>query len=208
MRDQLRLRRVAQIVNGKAAISPGPVTAIAGRNHVMQGNPATGRQGWRFPGRSIHAWHPPAAHDLRLGNILQVDHAENMVGESVKMRGDRRVAPSCPPQSIDAEARHLQKCDLSHLSGPGNIVNAQAGAEFLAVGNAIGQRIFEIAANVVVGLHGDDIRAVGQQEEVTGNLQVMGSGKVSAGEEPDRLEFARIRAIQNRDSIAEHVADI
>src|SRR5258708_4276102 len=36
----------------------------------------------------------------------------------------------------------------------------------------------------------------------------MGPGKVSAREETDRLRLARIRRVKNRDSVAEHVADI
>src|SRR5690242_9470248 len=36
----------------------------------------------------------------------------------------------------------------------------------------------------------------------------MRAGKVSAGEKTDRLQFAWIRRIQNRDSVAEHVADV
>ena len=87
-------------------------------------------------------------------------------------------------------------------------MNTQARAEFLAVGNAIGQRILEITANVVVRLHGDDVRAIGEQQQVIGNLEVMGPGKVSSGEEADRFQFARIGRIQDRDSVAEHVADI
>ena len=124
------------------------------------------------------------------------------------MRGNRGVASAGPPQAIDAQAGHFEKGDFPHLAGAGNIVNAQARSEFLAVGDAVGQRILEIAADVVVRLHGHDIGAVGEQKQVAGNLQVMGPGEVSAGEEADGLQFARIRGIQNRDAVAEHVADV
>ena len=208
VRNQLGLGRVAEIMDGEATIAPGSVAAIARGNHVMQGNAAARRQSRRLAGRAIHAGHPPAPHNFGLGDVLQVDHAEKVIGEAVKMRGDRGVAPAGPPQAIDAQARHFEKGDFPHLGGTGNIVNAQARPEFLAVGNAIGQRIFEITADVVVRLHGDDIRAVGEQQQVAGNLQVMGAGRVSAGEEADGLELARIGRIQNRHSVAEHVADI
>src|ERR1700686_2434224 len=36
----------------------------------------------------------------------------------------------------------------------------------------------------------------------------MRASEISAGEKADRLQLARIRRIQNRDSVAEHVADI
>ena len=195
-------------MDGQAAVAPGSVAAIAGRNHVMQGNAAARRQCRRLAGRAIHPGHPPAPHNFGLGNVLQVDHAENVIGETIEMRGNRGVASACPPQAIDAEARHFEKGDFSHLGGTGNIVNAQARSEFLAVGNTIGQRILEITADVVVRLHGHDIRPVGEQKQVVGNLQVMRPGKVSASEEADRLQVAWIRRIQNRYSVAEHVADI
>ena len=36
----------------------------------------------------------------------------------------------------------------------------------------------------------------------------MGAGEISAGEKVYRLQFSGIRRIKNRDSVAEHVADI
>ena len=208
MRNQLGLGRVAEIVNGEATIAPGSVAAIPGRNHVMQSHAAARRQGGRLAGGAIHAGHPPTPHNFRFGDVLQVDHAQKVIGESVQMRGNRGIAPAGPPQAIDAQARHFEKGDFPHLGGARNIVNAETRPEFLAVGNTIGQRVLEIAADVVVGLHGDDIRAVGEQQQVAGNLQVMRAGIVSAGEEADGLELARIRRIQNRHAVAEHVADI
>jgi hypothetical protein len=62
--------------------------------------------------------------------------------------------------------------------------------------------------NVVVRLHGHNVRPVGEQQQVVGNLQMMRPGRVSAREKTDRFQVARIRRIQYRDSIAEHVADI
>src|SRR5580704_4645006 len=37
---------------------------------------------------------------------------------------------------------------------------------------------------------------------------MMCPGKIAAGEESDRLQFAWIRRVENRDSVAEHVADV
>ena len=192
----------------ETAVAPGSIAAIPGRNHVMQGHAAARRQRRRLAGRAIHPRHPPAPHDFRLGNVLQVDHAQKVIGETIEMRGNRGVASAGPPQAIDAQTGHFEKSDFPHLRGTGNIVNAQARAEFLAVGDAIGQRILEIAADVVVGLHGHDIRPVGQQQQVVGNLQVMRPRKVSAREKAHGLELARIGRIQNRDAVAEHVADV
>ncbi len=72
---------------------------------------------------AIHSRHPPASHNFRLGYVLQINHAEKVVGEPVKMRRNRGVAPARPPQAIHAQARHLEKGDLPHLGGPGDIVN-------------------------------------------------------------------------------------
>ena len=91
------LGRVAEVVDGEAAVAPGSVAAIASRNHVMQGNAAARRQGRRLASRAIHPGHPPAPHDFGLGNVLQVDHAENVIGETVEMRGHRGIASARPP---------------------------------------------------------------------------------------------------------------
>ncbi len=113
-------------MDGEAAVAPGSVASIAGRNHVVEGNAAARYQCRRLAGRAIHPGHPPAPHNFRLRNVLQVDHAEKMIGETIQMRGNRGVASACPPQAIDAEAWHFEKGDLSHLGGTRNIVNAQA----------------------------------------------------------------------------------
>src|SRR6202008_4271795 len=47
-----------------------------------------------------------------------------------------------------------------------------------------------------------------EQKKILFNLQVMGTRKISAGEKADRLQPARIRGVEDRHSIAEHVADI
>ena len=87
-------------------------------------------------------------------------------------------------------------------------MDAQARAELLAIGDAVGERVLEIAAHVVVGLHRDDVRAVGQQHQIVRDLQVMRAGVDSRGEEADGLQPARIRGVEDRHAIAEHVADI
>src|SRR6516225_11926484 len=46
--NQLRLRGVAEVMDGEATVAPGPLAAIAGRNHVMQGHAAARRQGRRL----------------------------------------------------------------------------------------------------------------------------------------------------------------
>ena len=98
---------------------------------------------------------------------------------------------------------------ISFISGgTGNVVNAQARTEFLAIGDAVGERVLEIAAHVVVGLHRHDVRAIGEQQQIVGNLQVMRAGEVAAGEEADGLQAARIRGVENRHAVAEHVADV
>jgi hypothetical protein len=87
-------------------------------------------------------------------------------------------------------------------------VNAQARAKLLALGDAVGERVLEVAAHVVVGLHGDNVRAIGEQHQIVGHLQVMGASIDSRGEKSDRPQAARVGGIEHRHPIAEHVADI
>ena len=87
-------------------------------------------------------------------------------------------------------------------------MDAQPRSERPPVGNAVGERVLEIAAQVVVGLHRDDVRAVGDEEQIVGGLQVMRAGVAAAGEEPDRLQAARIAGIEDRQAVAEHVTDV
>jgi len=49
-------------------------------------------------------------------------------------------------------------------------------AEAFALGDAVGEAVLEIAALVAVGLHRDDIGAVGDQQQIVRRLQVMGAG--------------------------------
>ena len=90
MREQLGFGRIADIVDRESAIAPRAVAAIAGRDHVMQSNAAARRQRRRLAGRPIHAGQPPARHNLRLRDVLQIDDAENVIGEAVEMRRKRR----------------------------------------------------------------------------------------------------------------------
>ena len=190
------------------AVAPRRIAAIAGGDHVMQRHPAARGQRRLLAGRPIHAGQPPARHDLRLGDVVQIDDAEDVIGEAVEMRGNVRVAPARPPQPVDAEAGHFEEGDLLHLRRARDVVNAQARAELLAIGDAVGQVVLEIAAHVVVGLHRHDVRAVGEQHQIVGDLQVMRAGAAAGGEEADRLQPARIRGVENRHAVAEHVADV
>ena len=190
------------------AIAPGGIAAIAGSDHVMQCDTPSLRHRRRLAPRPMHAGQPPARHDLRFGDFLQIDDAQNVVGETVEMRGNVGIAPARPPQPVDAEARHFQEGNLLHLCRTGDVVNAQARAELLAIGDAVDKRILEIAAHAVIGLHGHDVCAVGEQHQIVRDLQVMRTGIDAGGEEADGLQPARIRRIENRHAIAEHVADI
>ena len=87
-------------------------------------------------------------------------------------------------------------------------MNAEPRTEFLTVRNTVRERILEIAAQVVVGLHRHDVRAVGEQHHIVGDLQVMGACVDAGGEEPDRPQPPRIGGVENRHTVAEHVADV
>ena len=87
-------------------------------------------------------------------------------------------------------------------------MNAEAGSELLSISNTVRQSVLEIASDVVIGLHRNDVRAIGEQQQIIRNLQVVCPRKIPAGEKPDRLQLARIRRIKDRDAVAEHVAHI
>ena len=209
VRDQLRVARIAEVVEGQPAVSPCAVAAGAGGQHVVQRHPLARPAWWTSrPAAAVHARHPPPRHDLGLGDRLQIHDAQDVIQEAVEVRGHVRVAPAGPPQPVDAQPRHLQERDLPHLRRLGQVVDAEAGAELLLVGDAVGQRVLEVAAQVVVGLHGDDVGAVGQQHQVLGHLQVVRAREVAAGEEAHGLQPPRVAGVEDREAVAEHVADV
>ena len=124
------------------------------------------------------------------------------------MRRHIGVAPAWPPEPVDAEARHLEERNFAHLARLRDVMDRQAAAERFALGDAVGEAVFEIAALIAVGLHGDDVGAVGQQHQVIGYLQMMRAGILPGGDEVDRLQFARIGGVENGHAVAEHMPDI
>jgi hypothetical protein len=156
----------------------------------------------------MHAGQPATRHDLRPSDVLQVYDAQNVVDEPVEMRGDVGVAPTRPPQPVDAESGHLEECDLPHPRRARDMVDTQARAELLAVGDAIDERVLEIATHVVVRLHRNDIRPIGEQDQIISDLQMMRASVGSRGVETDGLQLVWIRGVENRHTIAEHVTDI
>ena len=197
VRQQLRLGRVADVHDGEAAIAPRAVAQIAGNDHVVQRGPLAFRQHRCFTGRAVHAGQRPARDDFRLGDVLQVDDGEDVIGVAVEMRGHVGVAPAGPPDAVDAQAGHFEKGDFPHLGGLGNIVDRQAGAEFLPVGDAVDEVVLEIAAHAVVGLHRHDVRAIGEQQHVLRRLQLVRARPGSGREKSDRLQVARIGGVEN-----------
>ena len=87
-------------------------------------------------------------------------------------------------------------------------MDRQTGAEFLAIGDAVGEVVLEIAALAVVGLHRHDIRAVGEQQDVFVILHLVGARAGPGGEEMHRLQLARVAGVQHRDAIGKHVAHV
>src|SRR5215472_12901613 len=120
VRYEFRLSRVAEIMDGEAAIAPSAIAPITCRNHMVQSDAAACRQSRRLASRAIHSWHPPPSHNLGLRDILQVHHAEKVIGETVEMRGHGGIASTCPPQAVNAQARHFEKSDFPHLGRTGN----------------------------------------------------------------------------------------
>ena len=112
------LAGVADVVNREAAVAPRAVAAIAGHDHVMQ-RVALALRRASAPRRAARFM--PGSHHFdtisRLGDVLQIDDAQDVIGEAVEVRGDVRVAAAGPPQAIDADARHVEERDLARLGG-------------------------------------------------------------------------------------------
>ena len=84
---------------------------------MMQRHALAWRQRRFLTARAMHAGQPPARHDLRLRDLLQIDDAEDVIGEAVEVRGEIRIAAAHPRQAVDAEAGDLEERDLPHLAG-------------------------------------------------------------------------------------------
>ena len=78
-------------MDGESAIAPRRIAAVTGGDHVMQGDALAFGQ-VRLAGGAVHAGQPPFGDDLRLGDVLQVDNAQDVVGEAVEVRRDMGVA--------------------------------------------------------------------------------------------------------------------
>src|SRR5207248_9435149 len=67
LRQQLRARGIADIVDGEPAVAPCRITAIAGRDHVVQRDPPSRPKRRRLAGRAIHSRQPrPEEHTTEL----------------------------------------------------------------------------------------------------------------------------------------------
>ena len=156
----------------------------------------------------MHAGQPPARDDLRLRDVLQVDDAENVIGEAVEVRRHVRVAAAGPPEPVHADAGHLEERNLARLRGTfRDIEDRKTGAERLALAEAVGERVLEVVARVVVTLAAREVRAVREQQVVAGRLQVV-RARERRREEVHGLERARVARVEHRDAVAEHVADV
>ena len=105
-------------MDSEAAVTPCRITTVAGRDHVVERDAPSRGKRRGLAGRAIHAGQPPARHDLRLRDLFQIDDAEDVVDEAVKMRGHVRIPAARPPQTVDAEAGYLEEGDLLHLRRP------------------------------------------------------------------------------------------
>src|SRR5262249_18057996 len=110
------------------------------------------------------------------------------IREAVEMGRDVSITASRPPQTIDSQTGHFKESDFFHCRWPGNVVDAEPGPEFLAIRDAVCKRVLEVTAHVVVGLHGDNVCAIGKKKETLGDLQMVCTRVITAGEESDRLE--------------------
>src|SRR5260370_30720442 len=126
-------------MDGEAAVAPGAITKLARDDHVMQR--VAGGLGCvrHLPGRTIHARQPPFRDDNWFGDFLEVDDTKAMISKAVEVRRNIGITPAHPGQAVDAKSRHFQKRYLSHFAGPGDVVDREAAAEILTLGDAIGE---------------------------------------------------------------------
>ncbi len=87
-------------------------------------------------------------------------------------------------------------------------MNRQSRSKLFAIGDAVGERVLEVAAHAVTGLRRDDVRSVRCQQHAAGDLDVAGAGVVAGRPESDRFEGSGVGGVQHRDAVAEHMAEI
>ena len=71
----------------------------------------------------------------------------------------------------------------------------QARSEFFTIGDAVNQIVFEVTSLPVIGLHGNDVGTVGQQQNITMVLHLMRAGASAGTEKTNRLESSWIACI-------------
>src|SRR6266850_8444881 len=124
------------------------------------------------------------------------------------MRRDIGVSTSRPPGPVDAEAGDLEEGDFAKLAWLGYVMDAEPRAELALLGHAVGEIVLEVAALVVVGLQRDDVGAVGREEHVVRDLELVRARKAARVPVVHGLELPRVCRIQDRDAAAEHVSDV
>ena len=104
-------------MDGETAVTPGAIAQLAGDDHVMQRVTLAFGRCRHFAGRAVHARQPPFRDDDRLGNFLEVDDTQAVIGKAVEVRRNIGITSAHPGQPVDAKSRHFQKRDLSHFAG-------------------------------------------------------------------------------------------
>ena len=205
--EKLRVRRIAQVVDGEAAVAPGGIADIAGADEVMQRRALAERSRLFLAAGAMHAGQPPAAGERRLCGVRHVDHRQHVVDEALEMHRDIGVAPADPPDAMGAEPGRIEKADLARRCRLRDVEHAHAGAERLLGLHGIRQRLGVVVGLAGILLHRPDIRAVDREQNVAVDLQMMRARVLRRGNEGDGLGVERIAHVHDRKAVAEHMAD-
>src|SRR5262249_58148231 len=78
MTEQFRVGRIAQIVNGEAAVAPCRKAEISGADEMMQRCPFAERSGGDLVTGAVHTGQPPATRQLRSRWIRSEEHTSEL----------------------------------------------------------------------------------------------------------------------------------
>src|SRR4249919_425536 len=127
--EQLRIRRIAEIVHGKAAVAPCRKAEFLRAYEMVQRGALAERSGSNLATGAVHPGQPPATGQLRPRWIRHIDDRQSVVDEAFEVDRHVGVAASHPPYAVSAESGHMQECNFAWRGGIGHIENTQARRE-------------------------------------------------------------------------------
>jgi hypothetical protein len=131
-----------------------------------------------------------------------------MIGEALPMARGIGVASADIPQAVRPEPVDRHEGDFARLGGLRDVEHSQPRGEFLfAAGEGLGNRGLEVIVGVGIALQHPDVRRVDRQQQIAVGLQMKGARIRRRRNEVDWARLLWVAHIDDREAVAEHVAD-